>query len=220
MKNNNPIEDLQEIRKLMEGSTKFLSLSGLSGIFAGLTALAGAAFVWIKIDHFNKMFMSYYVTGTANRAASNLLITLIITALVILVVAVSFGFLFTWLKAKRQKEKLATPLSFRLLGSLMLPLAFGGTFVLIEAYHGYYELIGPSTLIFYGLALLNAAKYVHIDIKYLAISEMLLGLLCFYNLDFSLDSWKQTLIYWSIGFGVLHIFYGTMMYFRYEYKKG
>ena len=51
MKTNstNPGEDLQAIREIMERSSKFLSLSGLSGIFAGVCALIGAAIAWFII---------------------------------------------------------------------------------------------------------------------------------------------------------------------------
>lgn len=48
------LEDLKMIRELMEKSSKFLSLIGLSGIIAGITAIIGAAFAWfylLKLRH-------------------------------------------------------------------------------------------------------------------------------------------------------------------------
>jgi len=222
MNKNNPIEDLQEIRKMMEGSSKFLSLSGLSGISAGLMALIGAWFAWTEIVHFEKTYMINYLAGAGKQAEKDLLVSLGLIAFGVLVTALSFGFLFTWLKAKKQGLSLRTPLSFRLLRSLIAPLFFGGCFVLIEAKHGYFELIIPSTLIFYGLALLNASKYVHVDIKFLAVSEMIVGLITFWFLDFTntmQENATMMLVLWAFGFGILHILYGTIMYFRYEYKK-
>ena len=219
MTKNNPIEDLQEIRKMMESSSKFLSLSGLSGVFAGLTALVGAGLTYKVMSSFETNYIINYMSGTHKRAEGALLMNLSLIMIGVLVTAISFGLLFTWLKSKKQGLSLMTPLSFRLMRSLMVPLFFGGCFVLIEAHHGLYVLIGPSTLMFYGLALLNASKYVHVDIKFLAVSEMILGLLSFYFLDFENGDWKSILIFWAIGFGVLHILYGTIMYFRYEYKK-
>lgn len=222
MNKKNPVEDLQEIRKMMESSSKFLSLSGLSGVFAGVTALVGTWLAWTAISHFEKTYMLNYMAGAARDAENDLVMVLALTAAGILGVALGGGFLFTWLKARRQGMRLSTPVSFRLLRSLMVPLLFGGCFVLIEAKHGYYELIMPSTLIFYGMALLNASKYVHVDIKYLAVSEMILALISFWMLDFSepmQENINRMFFFWAFGFGVLHILYGAIMYFRYDYKK-
>ena len=101
----------------------------------------------------------------------------------------------------------------------MVPLFFGGCFVLIALYHGMIGIVVPATLIFYGLALLNASKYVHVDIKYLAVCEMILGLMAFATMEYNYDGALRMLIYWALGFGVLHILYGTIIYLRYDYKK-
>ena len=47
---NQHLETLQDIKKIMERSSRFLSLSGLSGIAAGICALAGSviAYKWIE----------------------------------------------------------------------------------------------------------------------------------------------------------------------------
>jgi predicted lysophospholipase L1 biosynthesis ABC-type transport system permease subunit len=42
--NQQSLETLQDIKRMMERSSRFISLSGLSGISAGICALAGA---WI-----------------------------------------------------------------------------------------------------------------------------------------------------------------------------
>jgi hypothetical protein len=64
-------------------------------------------------------------------------------------------------------------------------------------------------LIFYGLALLNASKYTLKEIRYLGMSEICLGLIA--------SAWVQFgIVFWGIGFGMLHIIYGTFMYFKYE----
>lgn len=215
----NPIEDLQEIRKMMEGSSKFLSLSGLSGIFAGLTGLVGTFLAYLEITHFENMYLSNQLAGTVVRAEWNLLFELSIMAVIVLVVALLFGFFFTWRKAKKENQTLISPLSFRLVRSLMVPLFFGGSFVIIAVYHGMIGLVVPATLIFYGMGLLNASKYVHVDIKYLAVSEMILGLAAFATLEYTYDGIMRMLVYWGLGFGVLHILYGTIIYFRYDAKK-
>lgn len=219
MNTTNPIEDIKEIRKMMEGSSRFLSLSGLSGVFAGLTGLAGTYLAYLEIDHFEKMYLTNSMAGTLKRAENNLLFKIEIMALLVLVIAIGFGIFFTWLKARKEGLKLVTPLAFRLLRSLMVPLFFGGCFVLIAVYHHMFDIIIPATLIFYGMALLNASKYVHVDIKYLAVSEMILGLVAFATLEYTYEGLIRLLIYWGLGFGVLHILYGAIIYFRYDYKN-
>ncbi len=211
MTDKNPIEDLREIRKMMESSSKFLSLSGLSGIFAGLTALVGAYFAHLEMLDYQKKYIFYELQGRAEEGANELSVRLAILAVIILVVAISFGILFTWLKARRQNKKLLTPLSFRLIISLMVPLGFGGIFIAGMYYQGAYAFIAPATLMFYGLALLNGSKYVHVDIKYLALCQMALGVISIFNLHYGFTAW-------IIGFGVMHILYGTIMYFKYDRK--
>lgn len=209
MTDKNPIEDLKEIRKMMETSSKFLSLSGLSGIFAGATALLGAWLAYNEIDRFQDLLPYYYLQGRFAEGEQELAFRLFAIAIGILVVALTGGVFFTWLKAKKQKKQLWTPLSLRLILSLIVPLFFGGLFTLGLYYHGLFEFIAPATLIFYGMALLNGSKYVHVDIKYLALCEMALGVITIFKLHYGFTAW-------IIGFGVLHILYGTIMYFKYD----
>ncbi len=45
MEDKNYLQDLKEIKELMNKSTQFISLSGLSGVLAGIYALIGAVYV-------------------------------------------------------------------------------------------------------------------------------------------------------------------------------
>lgn len=214
METKNPLEDLKEIRKMMETSSKFLSLSGLSGISAGVIALAGVYYAWLKITAFERKYIHDYITNQIDDSYRALEFELTFGALVVLILAVGSGFLFTYLSAKKKGQKLFSPIAFKLAWSMGIPLAFGGAFTLILVHHNATGLIGASTLLFYGLALLNASKYVHVEIKYLALFQMTLGLL---------SAWFATepiisLYFWGFGFGILHIVYGTIMYFKYERK--
>jgi hypothetical protein len=209
MNTTNPINDLKEIRKMMETSSKFLSLSGLSGISAGIIALIGSTYAWYLIDIFSNKAYHYAAIGTIEERISVLELQLIIVAITILVLAISFGFLFTYLSAKKKQHNLFTPTAFKLAWSLGLPLAFGGVFTILLFLKGFYVIIGASTLMFYGLSLLNASKYVHPEIKYLAMFQMSLSLLSILFLEYSL-------YFWAFGFGVLHIIYGSIMYYKYD----
>jgi len=213
MKDSNPIQDLQEIRKMMEDSSKFLSLSGLSGVFAGTIALIGAGLAYWRITSFFKLTLHYSASGQIEEQLGRLDLHLFLLALAILVTAVGGGVFFTWIKAKKEGKKLFTRLSFRLVRSLMVPLVFAGIFIIGLYYQGYFNLIAPAMLVFYGMALLNASKYVHEDIKYLALCQMTLGTsLIFFQVP------GLGLLFWAIGFGVLHIVYGAIMYYKYDRK--
>ena len=203
------LEALAEIRSMMEKSSRFISLSGLAGIFAGISALVGAFLAYLRLNqYYNSLsrvddFVSLYA------ANEDTIIELTAIALGVLVVALSFGIFFTTRNAKKKGQKIWDKLTQRLLVNLLIPLVAGGVFCLILIYHGFVGLVAPATLIFYGLAVINASKYTLRDIWYLGICETVLGLIaCFYI--------GYGLIFWAIGFGLLHIIYGTVMYVKYE----
>lgn len=207
---NNHLETLTEIRSLMEHSSRFISLSGLSGVFAGIFALLGAsaAYIYLNIDLFSSKYYLYFLDKAGNLKI-DFLIFFLVDALTVLVLSLGFGIYFTTRKAKNQRIPIWDKTVYRLLENLLIPLGSGGIFCLILLYHGEVGLLAPCTLIFYGLALLNASKYTLNDIRYLGISEIILGLISALYIGYGL-------LAWAIGFGVLHIIYGTRMYFKYE----
>jgi hypothetical protein len=209
-----PIQDLQEIRKMMEGSTKFISLSGLSGVFAGLTALVGAAGGYLLVQKFFKLQEHYFFSGRFSEEVEALKIKLFTIAIAVLALALGFGVLFTYLKAKKQNLKLVSAVSFRLVRSLMVPLFFGGIFTLGLIYQEAYVMIAPVTLIFYGMSLLNASKYVQVELKYLALCQMALGTISVFFFAAQIQ-----FLMWALGFGVLHIIYGGLMWWKYDRKQ-
>jgi hypothetical protein len=208
----NPIQDLQEIRKMMEENSKFLSLSGLTGVFAGSMALIGVFSAHLLIQEYSVKFLHYSAIGRLSKASYQLELNLFLIAVGVLVFAIGGGLIMTALKAKKNNQKLFSPITYRLLRSLMIPLFFAAIFIVGLYYHKAYLLIPPAMLIFYGMALLNASKYVHVDIKYLAVSEMILGSILIFVPQYGL--W-----FWAIGFGVLHILYGAIMHFKYDRKN-
>lgn len=199
----NHLQDISEIRTLMEQNSKFLSLSGLSGISAGLCALAGAAAAWWKLgshDYQAALRGSYY---------SDLLTFLAIDAVLVLVAAVGLAAFFSIRMGKSRGIPIWNQSARFMLLNLLTPLIAGGLFCLAQVYHGSVLLIAPTMLLFYGMSLLNASKYTQPEIRYLGYSEIVLGLVC--------ALWVgNELTFWAIGFGVLHIVYGAVMYFKYE----
>jgi hypothetical protein len=198
------IEDLNEIKEMMNKSSKFISLSGLSGISAGVIALIGAYFAWTTVysktgyQDFDRAFISW-----------EQLILLLVIGFTTLILAVGFGIFFTRLKTKKTKQNIWDTQTKRLLINLFIPLLSGGAFCLLILLKGYVGLIAPLTLLFYGLALVNASKYTLTEVRSLGILEIILGLVATYFIGYGL-------IFWCIGFGVLHIVYGIIMEVKYK----
>ncbi len=207
----NPTETLDEIRSLMERSSRFISLSGLSGIAAGLFAIIGAALVYIYLDMtpFDGKRLYYVEAIHSTKWGMNYITFFLLDVVFVLVGAITCGIFFTTRKAKRKGQKIWDALSQRLLVNLLIPLVTGGIFCLGLFYHGLFGLLAPTTLVFYGLALVNASKYTLHDIRNLGYCEIALGLLSLFFLGYGLEVWV-------IGFGILHIIYGSLMYWKYE----
>jgi hypothetical protein len=206
---NTPLETLHEIRDMMEKSSRFLSLSGLSGVFAGLFALAGAgaAYAYLGIGVLEPAYRHYaYRHGRPNPDFINFFL---LDATLVLVAALVAGIYFTARKARSQGQSLWGFTARRLVFSMMIPLVAGGLFCLALIYHGAFALAAPATLIFYGLALLNGSKYTLHDVRYLGITEIILGVLASFFIGYGL-------LCWAVGFGLMHILYGAIMYYKYE----
>lgn len=195
------IRDLDEIRSMMERSSKFLSLSGWAGIMAGIYALAGAHIAY-RFYNFNPQEIFY------NSANTNLPEVYII-ALLVLVLAVGTAIILSYQKAKKRKESIWNTTSRLLLVNMAVPLAAGGILILILISKDIIGLIAPITLLFYGLALYNTSKFTYDALKFLGIIQIALGLISSYFIEYSI-------IIWAIGFGIVHIAYGIYIYFRYE----
>lgn len=193
------IDDLRYIRSTMERSTKFLSLSGISGVVAGLVALCGA-------------YLAYLIMKGSLAITGVILFDLLALAAIVLVVACSAGIYFSVRKAKKMGAKFWTQVTVQLIKDAGVPLVVGGLFSLILVYQGYFGMTASTMLIFYGIALINVGARTYRDIKILGACEIVLGLLAGIFIG-------NGLLLWAIGFGVLHIVYGIMMYMKYDAKS-
>jgi len=205
MKENDIYSELSSIRNLMERSTKFISLSGLSGIMAGLYAIAGA-FIGYKLvytENSGLLYRDFYISDPI------ILWPLFLVALVVLILSIVTGIWLTIRQARKKGENFWNPVSRRLVSNFSIPLFTGGLFILILIFRGYYGIISSSCLIFYGLALIAASQYTFSDIKWLGFCEIFLGLLAALLPGYGI-------VFWVIGFGLLHILYGSIMHFKYK----
>ncbi|AYZ37247.1 hypothetical protein EGY07_17740 [Chryseobacterium indologenes] len=198
-------EDLSHIRSMMERSSRFISLSGLSGVVAGVVALLGAGYAYYAMER-EKVS---YVHGRRFLYNPDLVQELIVTGLTVLIVAVLSGYIFTANKSKKKGLKIWDATTKRLIVTFAVPLAAGGIFCSALIFHHLVVWIAPATLVFYGLALVAAERYTLPDIKYLGYCEIILGLLAAFVLGWGL-------VFWSLGFGVLHIVYGLIMHKKYK----
>lgn len=207
MNNEKYLNDIAEIKEMMNKSSRFISLSGLSGVLAGIYALIGAAYAYTLIYENTSIADDYKNLIISESTA----IKLVMVAIMVLFLSILTGFLLSINKAKKRNENVWNLASKRLLINFLIPLVTGGIFTLILIEKDIISLVAPATLLFYGLACLNASKYTLGDIRYLGISIIFVGLLSTWFLGYGL-------LFWALGFGVCHIIYGSLMYFKYDRK--
>ncbi len=189
----------------MNRSSRFISLSGLSGILAGLYCLIGAGLAY-KIIYFDTATLNNYSDLIVTQT---MLIKLFTIAASVIVLSLGTGIVLSSRKAKKSNDNVWNSASKRLVINFLIPLLTGGTFILFLIEKEILGLVAPLTLLFYGLACVNASKYTLGDVRYLGITMILLGLLSTWFLGYGL-------FFWALGFGVCHILYGSIMYYKYD----
>lgn len=204
MDQNKYIEDIKEIKDIMNRSSRFISLSGLSGISAGIIALIGvyAAYQTVYINQ------DYFGYGKA-IITTEILATLLLIAIATVVLSIVTVIYFTTKETKKRNQKIWDHQTKRLLINLLIPLITGGILCLMLLLKGYIGIVAPLTLIFYGLALVNASKYTLNEIRSLGVIQIVLGLIATHFIGFGL-------LFWAVGFGILHVVYGVVMHLRYS----
>jgi len=207
MEQKDYLKDISEIKNMMNRSTRFLSLSGLSGILAGIYATIGGGVAYTLLKGYGQ---GYGSMGDVIPVGILELI-LIGIALLVAILAISSGYILTKRKAKKNNEKFWSPASTQFFAALFIPIAAGGIFILLLIYRGYYGVVAPATLLFYGIGLVSASKYTLNQIKYLGLMEIVLGIMAMIFFGYGL-------LFWVLGFGILHIIYGSLIYFGTDKK--
>ncbi len=208
MENEKYLNDLSEIKNLMHRSSRFVSLSGLSGVLAGTYCLVGAGLAYRIIYGAPQVWGNSYQSIVITQET---LCQLLYIAAGVITLSLLTAILLSAKKAKKTEEPIWNSTSKRMVINFAIPLVSGGFFILFLLEKEMLSLVAPLTLLFYGLACVNASKYTLGDIRYLGISLIGLGLLSTWFLDFGL-------LFWALGFGVCHIVYGARMYFKHERK--
>ena len=202
MSNQQMLDDLAHIRRIMSRSSRFLSLSGYAGIVSGIFALLGAAWAYHILDYGSRFYDREMSLADGISHTTQMLL---LNACIVIVLSLAAAYYFTYKKARKYNYKMWDKAAQRMMIDFITPMIVGGVLCLLLLFqYGFYELIAPMTLIFYGLGLINAAKHSIESIKILGYCEIILGLIALF---FPLKG----LLFWAIGFGILHIIYGAYM---------
>lgn len=213
MENKEVFNTLSEIRNLMEKSSRFLSLDGISAIFVGVYACIGAIIAYYLLGGTGKLSWDFIEFPRLNVNTPYRLQLMLIFATLLVILCLATVFLFSYRKAKRNRQHFTFDRTARrLLLHFFLPLVAGGILCLSLIGQQHYGLTSSIMLIFYGIALINVSNYTYSNIRYLGYAELILGLS---------DSFVEghALLFWTIGFGVFHIIYGIFFYLKYDRKK-
>ncbi len=195
------LADIRDIRSMMERSTRFLSLSGWSGVWAGCTALVSAGIAW-------QMHLPYFFYRDVRPARWEGVAPFVLLGAATFLVALVGAYYFTWRKASASGQKMWTRPARELMTQVAIPIIIGGIFCLSFLYEGLYTYLAPACLAFYGLALINGSKYTLTEIRWLGYCELLLGCIALFVPYYGLA-------FLAAGFGLLHIIYGIVMWNKY-----
>lgn len=198
------IEDLKEIKEIMNRSSRFISLSGLSGVSTGIVALAGVFLAYLIF--FKEQDYLVYDAIEIGNGRKNLLLLI---ALGTLILSIGSAFFFTARKTKKRNQNILNNQTKELLINLLIPLVTGGLLCLVLLFKGFVGILPPLTLIFYGLALVNGSKYTLPEIRTLGLIEIIIGLIATQFIGYGL-------IFWAFGFGAMQIVYGLLVQKKYK----
>lgn len=205
---NASLETLQDIRSIMDRSARFVSLSGMSGIWAGSVAIVGSYIAYQLLQQPAYKFIGKPLDGTP-EFFDKFTLHLLLLGIAVFVIALAGAFYFTYKKARKHSHTLWNNASRQLLIQGFFPLLAGGVFSVAFIYYGCGMFVAPVCLVFYGLALISGSRHTLSDIRYLGMLEVVLGCSALFFPGFGL-------YFWAIGFGILHIFYGAMMWNKYD----
>ena len=114
-------------------------------------------------------------------------------------------FINTRSKALKEQKKLWDPAAQKMVVALFVPIIAGAFFILGLMKNHSLPLVVPASLVFYGLGLVSTSKFTFTDIRFIGFIDILLGIVTLFLPQYGL-------LAWAIGFGVLHILYGFLMF--------
>ena len=133
MNKDKALESVNEIKELMEKSSKFISLSGLAAIMAGIYALVGA-----------------YIATQVITPGTHLIVALELMAIIaslVLVAAAVTACILSYYKSKKTGQKFFSRLTYRALWNFSLPMLTGGVLCISILMHEYYDILASVMLL-------------------------------------------------------------------------
>jgi hypothetical protein len=177
-------EDLRVIRQVMERSTRYSTLSGLSGVLVGLVAVMGA-FVTRALPHI--------YTHPLRLGA---------IWFIVLLLAVGIDFGRNKRRAALVGKRVVSPLGVHIIGAALPAFFAGAVFTAFCALHHLLPDIWGVWMLCYGLAICAVGLYSVRPVSYLGGAFVLAGALTL------LLPITQPLDMMWITFGGFHVFYG------------
>ena len=215
MENKEQLDQISDIKKMMDKASRFSSLSSLSIIIAGVFALIGAFLIYSDLEFVlnDGKLISYsdLIKGESGEDLTRKIKFLLVIGSLIFISSIIVCYLLSIRKVKLENAEFWTPTFKRALRALFVPIIAGGAFSLILVHHNAIGMVAPATLIFYGLGLINASKYTYGEVAVLGYVELVFGLVSSYFMGMGL-------LFWAIGFGLCHIVFGLVMYVKHDRK--
>lgn len=213
MENQDVVKTLDEIKEMMSKSSRFQSISGPSIIIVGIYACIACIFGYMIIGApdalpFLPKSWADFSLNTPYRIKLACLLAVALFAIAFLTVI-----LMAWRKSKKHQLRFAfDKRMFQMVLNFLLPLCIGGLLCIALIIQGHYGLTSSIMLLFYGLALINCQHFTYPVLRFLGYGELLLGIIdCF--------SIHHALLFWFLGFGILHIVFGIFYTIKYDCKK-
>ncbi len=202
------------MEKELAQSSRFISLSGLSGVSVGISGLF-ATYIAHRLvaseTKADKDMLSIVSGFDSYNETVHLFVgeNLIFLSIFTILFALLFSFYFTTAKSKKNNLSIWDGIVKRQLSVLSLPLIIGGIFISRLISTANFGFIIPVALIFYALSLINLRKYTSGDVAYLGYALLILGIV---------NLWIQRLgiLFFALGFGIFHIIYGVVTFYFYE----
>ncbi|HVG16475.1 MAG TPA: hypothetical protein VM935_15995 [Chitinophagaceae bacterium] len=206
-----PVQALEEIKQMMDRSSRFVSLSGWSSTAAGICALIATGAAHKKFNSYSVKGEEYQSPSDYTRDANLIQLDreLLVLAVITFTAAFLLAFLFTYLRSRKTGAPIWGFMARKVMVNMALPMIVGGVFIWRLTDFGVYGLVAPASLLFYGLALINASKFTISELRYLGYMQLLLGIVNLWATGYGL-------YFWAAGFGLLHIIYGLVIWNKYE----
>ena len=211
MEKNEVKQTLDDIRDMMSKSSRFQAISGYSIIIVGLYAAVAAAIAAALVGAVNLFPFFENIDATLNTPAKIRLATIIALSLFTLSLLTVFAMAIA--KSKRHNLRFAFDKRMRqMLTDFFLPLAAGGLVSIALIMQQHYGLTSSIMLLFYGLALVNSSHYTYPALRWLGYTELALGIADCLTV-------KHAILFWFLGFSVMHIIFGIVYVIMFERKK-